>query len=60
MGVSGYEIENINQIQDKKEAWNDDYKDMQRFFIYGKSIEFETIIKRMEELQTRIRNIPIL
>lgn len=44
----------------QKEAWNDDYKDMQRFFIYGKSIEFETIIKRMEELQTRIRNIPIL
>lgn len=37
------------------EAWKTDYADMRRFFIYGQSLDFETLIMRMEELQKKIR-----
>ena len=37
------------------EAWKTDYADMRRFFIYGQSLDFETLILRMEELQKKIR-----
>lgn len=37
------------------EAWQDDYADMRRFFIYGKSLEFGELMQRVEELQKRVR-----
>ena len=36
------------------EAWQDDYTDMRRFFIYGESLEFEVLMYRIEELQKRV------
>lgn len=39
------------------EAWRADYADMRRFFIYGQSLEFDTLMQRMEELHERVRNI---
>jgi hypothetical protein len=39
----------------EKEAWMTDYAEMQRFFIYGKSLAFNELIKRLAELQERIR-----
>ena len=33
------------------EAWQDDYADMRRFFIYGESLEFDALMERIEELQ---------
>ena len=37
------------------EALQDDYADMRRFFIYGKSLEFDALMERMRELQERVR-----
>ena len=37
------------------EAWQDDYADMRRFFIYGESLEFVALIQKMKELQERVR-----
>ena len=37
------------------EAWQDDYADMRRFFIYGKSLEFEALMQKMTELKERVR-----
>ena len=37
------------------EAWQDDYADMRRFFIYGESLEFDALMQRMKELQERVR-----
>ena len=37
------------------EAWQDDYADMRRFFIYGESLEFDELMQRIEELQKRVR-----
>jgi len=39
----------------EREAWAQDYADMQRFFIYGESLEFDELMKRIEELQERIK-----
>jgi len=39
------------------EAWKADYTEMRRFFIYGKSLEFDALMQRMEELQERVQNI---
>ena len=36
------------------EAWQDDYANMRRFFIYGESLEFEALMQRMRELQERV------
>jgi len=41
----------------ERESWIQDYVDMKRFFIYGKSLEFNELIQRMEELQERVRSI---
>jgi hypothetical protein len=35
-------------------AWQDDYADMRRFFIYGESLEFDELMHRIEELQKRV------
>ena len=37
------------------EAWQDDYADMRRFFIYGESLEFDELMEKMRELQERVR-----
>ncbi len=37
------------------DAWQDDYADMRRFFIYGESLEFDALMLRIEELQKRVR-----
>lgn len=37
------------------EAWQNDYADMRRFFIYGESLEFDVLIKKIRELQERVR-----
>lgn len=39
------------------DAWKADYDYMQHFFIYGESLDFEDLIKRVEELQKRISNL---
>lgn len=47
----------INFIIPKKEmkAWNDDYTKMRNSFFFGKSLEFEELMRRMKELQKRVR-----
>ena len=37
------------------DAWQDDYADMRRFFIYGESLEFDALILRIEKLQKRVK-----
>ncbi len=37
--------------------WETDYDYMRKFFIYGKSIDFDSLIGRMELLLSRIRNM---
>jgi hypothetical protein len=37
------------------DAWQDDYADMRRFFIYGESLEFDALMEKMRELQERVR-----
>ena len=37
------------------DAWQDDYADMRRFFIYGESLEFDALMQKMRELQERVR-----
>ena len=39
------------------EAWQDDYADMRRFFIYGESLEFDELMQRIEELQKRVSHL---
>ncbi|MBR2369654.1 MAG: hypothetical protein IKA83_05815 [Paludibacteraceae bacterium] len=39
------------------EAWQDDYADMRRFFIYGKSLEFDELVQKMRELQDLIQGL---
>jgi len=41
------------------EAWRDDYADMRRFFIYGKSLEFDVLMQKMAELHERVRAMKI-
>lgn len=37
------------------ELWKKDYQAMQEFMIYGETLEFEELIKRLEELQNKIK-----
>ena len=39
------------------EAWQDDYANMRRFFIYGESLEFDELMQRIEELQKRVSHL---
>ena len=39
------------------EAWKADYTDMRRFFIYGESWSFDVLIRKIEELQEKVRSI---
>ena len=36
-----------------------DYADMRRFFIYGQSLEFDELMKKISELQKRVRDMSI-
>ena len=36
-----------------------DYADMRRFFIYGQSLEFDELMKKISELQKRVRDMAI-
>lgn len=37
-------------------VWKDDYSAMQEQMVHGRSISFEDLLSRMEELQSRFRN----
>lgn len=37
--------------------WKQDYSNMQRYFIYGPSLDFELLMKRIIELQSRLRDL---
>lgn len=37
--------------------WKQDYSNMQKYFIYGHSLDFEPLMKRIQELQIRLRNM---
>ncbi len=43
--------------EQQRNAWMEDYANMRRFFIYGESPEFDTLMLRMEELQGRVRKL---
>ncbi len=49
----------INFMIPKQEikAWETDYANMRRYFIYGHSLEFDALMQRIEELQQKLRNI---
>ncbi|MBQ0112082.1 MAG: nucleotidyl transferase AbiEii/AbiGii toxin family protein [Bacteroidales bacterium] len=42
--------------KEERDAWAKDYADMRRFFIYGDSLDFNTLMKRIDDLQGVIRN----
>lgn len=44
---------------ENQERWANDYKDMIASFIYGDSLSFEELMKRLEELTTQFRQIKI-
>lgn len=50
-----YSIDSITIPESVMEAWQDDYADMRRFFIYGELLEFDALMQRMKELQERVR-----
>ena len=50
-------IDSITIPESVMEAWQDDYADMKRFFIYGELLEFDALMQRMRELQERVRGM---
>lgn len=57
-----YDLHNPSTIKflipdQERDAWMQDYAYMQRFFIYGKSLEFDALMERLEELQERIKGL---
>ena len=48
---------NIVPPENVQDDWQQDYSNMQRYFIYGKSLDFEQLMKRIIELQRRLRNM---
>lgn len=48
---------NIVPPENVQDDWQRDYSNMQRYFIYGKSLDFEQLMKRIIELQRRLRNM---
>ncbi len=41
------------------ESWKADYANMQRFFIYGQSLEFDALMQKIAKLQKRVRAITL-
>ena len=52
-----YSIDSITIPESVMEAWQDDYADMKRFFIYGELLEFDALMQKMKELQKRVRGM---
>lgn len=50
---------NLIMPESAVQAWQDDYADMRRFFIYGESLEFDALMQKMTELQERVRAMKI-
>ena len=50
---------NLIMPESAVQAWQDDYADMRRFFIYGESLEFDALMQKMTELQERVRTMKI-
>ena len=50
-----YSIDSITIPESVMEAWQDDYADMRRFFIYGESLDFDALMEKMKELQKRVK-----
>lgn len=38
-----------------QDDWRQDYSNMQRYFIYGRSLDFDHLMQRIQELQQRLR-----
>jgi hypothetical protein len=55
--INEYSIDGITIPESVMEAWQDDYADMKRFFIYGESLEFDALMLRIEELQKRVAQL---
>ena len=49
----------INILPPEKvlDDWRQDYLNMQRYFIYGESLDFDLLMKRVLELQQKLRNM---
>lgn len=48
---------NIVPPENVLDDWRQDYLNMQRYFIYGESLDFDQLMKRIIELQRRLRNM---
>lgn len=48
---------NILPPESVLDDWRQDYSNMQRYFIYGQSLDFDQLMKRIQELQCRLRNM---
>ena len=48
---------NILPPENVLDDWRKDFLNMQRYFIYGESLDFDQLMKRMMELQRRLRNM---
>ncbi len=48
---------NILPPENVQDDWRQDYSNMQRYFIYGRSLDFDHLMQRIQELQQRLRNM---
>ena len=48
---------NILPVENVLDDWRQDYLNMQRYFIYGKSLDFDQLMQRILELQQKLRNM---
>jgi hypothetical protein len=40
-------------------VWENDYKNLQRLFIYGESLSYEQLLERIKELEQRLHRIEL-
>ena len=50
---------NFIPLQEVSELWKRDYEGMQASMIYGKSLDYTTLIERLHELKDRVRRVKI-
>ena len=48
---------NILPPENVQDDWRQDYSNMQRYFMYGRSLDYEHLMQRIQELQQRLRNM---
>lgn len=48
---------NKYSIKATTEVWQNDYANIRHFFIYGKSLDFDTLMQRIKSLQKRISQL---